>query len=115
MTYQRRRGMQIKVWRTETQTDNRGNDHKVAVPASPHEIKAWVIPQRSSRAEVPGQQEIDVRRIGVNSDLEGVELWSTVEMDGDLWDVAAPPAKRRGSSRHVRHWSIDVRKRPQSG
>jgi hypothetical protein len=41
-----------------------------------------VIPQRSSRAEVPGQQVIDVVRLIVKDDLDGVTLWSRVEYNG---------------------------------
>lgn len=110
-TYQRRHGLMATVWRTEEQTDARGNKVKVAVPATPHQVKAVFIPQRSARAEVPGQQHINVVRMIVAPDLEGVELWSRVEALGSVWDVVTPPAHHQGT-RHVRHWSIDLRERP---
>lgn len=112
MTYQRKRGQTIKLWRSEKQTDKRGNVHKVAVPLDKHEVRAWEYPQRSARAEVPGQQKINVTRVGVDADLEGVDLWSEVEYRGKVWDVVTPPYYHHGSSRHVRHWSIDIRERP---
>lgn len=113
MSFQRKRkGIPAKVWRVEKQEDARGNTHKVAVSNEPHDVKVWIFPQRSSKAEVPGQQHINVVRIGVDAALEGVELWSRVEFMGKSWDVAAPPAYHHGSSRHTRHWSIDIRERP---
>lgn len=69
------------------------------------------IPQRSARAEVPGQMEIDVTRLIVEADLEGVNLWSRVYWKGEEWDIVSPPAYHHGT-RHTRHWSIDIRKRP---
>lgn len=111
MTYQRKRGIPAKIWKTELQTDNRGNEHKVAVPASPHEVKVWIFPQRSARAEVPGQQHINVIRIGCAANLPNVELWSRVEFMGKMWDVVTPPAYHHGT-RQTRHWSIDLRERP---
>lgn len=111
MTHQRRRGIPAKVWKTEKQKDNRGNEHKVAVPAYAHPVKVWIYPQRSAKAEVPGQQHINVVRIGVPAHLEGVDLWSRVEFMGKEWDVVTPPAYHHGS-RTTRHWSLDIRERP---
>ena len=113
-TYQRRHGLMATIWKTEIQTDDRGNKVQVAVPANPHQVKVWISHQRSARAEVPGQMEIDVLRIGCDPNLEGVNLWSRVEVLGKTWDVVTPPAYRHGSGAraHVRHWSIDLRARP---
>lgn len=111
MTYQRRRGITAKVWRSEMQEDDRGNVHKVAVPADRHVVKVWIFPQRSGKAEVPGQQHINVIRIGVDADMEGVDMWGRVELMGKVWDIAAPPARHFGSSRATQHWSIDLRER----
>lgn len=113
-THQRRHGLSAKVWKVEERQDNRGNTHEVAVPDNPHEIRAWVFSQRSARAEVPGQQGINVIRIGVDADLEGVSLWSRVEIMGKLWDVVTPPAYHHGT-RNTRHWSLDLRERPPNG
>lgn len=109
MSIQRkRRGQVIRYWRSTTTTNLRGD--KVERPLDgPHEARAWVIPQRSSRAEVPGQGEINVIRMGVDYDLD-VDLWSRIEWDGRLWDVVSPPALRYGT-RHTRHRTIDIRRR----
>lgn len=111
MTIQRRRGQYARVWRTTVTTDNRGNRVIGAVEELKHPVRAAFIPQRSSRAEVPGQQQINVTRMIVSADLPDVNLWSRIEWNGSLWDVVAPPQLHHGT-RHVRHWSIDIRERP---
>lgn len=75
----------------------------------PYETLGWIIPQRSARAEVPGQQEINVNRIGVAIDLD-VDLWSRIEWNNQTWDIVSPPALRWGT-REVRHQAIDIRRR----
>lgn len=112
MSAQRRRGQSIKVWKRILVTDGRGNKVLTADPNSPYEETAAVIPQRSSKAEVPGQQQINVVRLILKPDLADVGLWSEVEYSGSKWDVAAPPAYHHGTRRHTRHWSIDIRERP---
>lgn len=111
MSVQRRRGQTARVWKTKRVTDNRGNSVVVADADGPHEVRAAFIPERSARAEVPGQAEINVNRMIVDADLEGVNLWSRVEWRGEVWDVVAPPAYHHGT-RRTRHWSILIRKRP---
>jgi len=112
MTLQRKRGVPLTVYKRKLVTDNRGNETLAVDLADSTSESGWVIPQRSSRAEVPGQQQIDIVRIGVRDHIEDVGMWSIVDMLGDSWDVVAPPAYHHGSSRHVRHWSIDLRRRP---
>lgn len=80
--------------------------HDYATPAAS-------FPQRSSRAEVPGQQQIDVVRLIVEELPEDAGLWAICEWNGDLWDIVGPPAFRQGT-RHTRHWSVDIRRRPDS-
>ena len=110
-SFQRRRGQIAQVWKQKQVTDNRGNEVMVATPEGPYEVTAAFIPQRSSKAEVPGQQQINVTRMIVSADLEDVGLWSRVYWNGVYWDMAAPPEYHHGS-RHTRHWSIDLRQRP---
>ena len=112
MSWQRRRrGQPATVYATSMTEDARGN-HVVRVDMDrPIPVTAAFIPQRSSRAEVAGQQEIDVTRMIVAADLPDVGLWSMVEWRGEMWDVAAPPAYHHGT-RLTRHWSIDLRRRP---
>lgn len=108
MSLQRIRGQMIKYWKSVETTNLRGD--KVELPDDgPYEARAWVIPQRGSRAEVPGQQEIQVFRLGVDPELD-VDLWSRIEWQGVLWDIVSPPALHFGS-RHTRHLSVDIRRR----
>lgn len=89
-----------------------GNIVKYTDDDSVHEIRAVVKPERSSRAEVPGQQVVNVVSITTESDLSDVELWSRVELRGKEWDPVSPPQLYYGATRHVRHWSITLRERP---
>lgn len=105
---QRRRGVKVRYWKSVVKKNLRGDE--VTDPSDgPYETRGWMIPQRSSRAEVPGQQEINVNRIGVDANLD-VDLWSRLEINGELWDIVTPPAMRHGT-RHVRHQSLDIRRR----
>lgn len=112
MSWQRRRGQTAKVWPTIKKVDGRGNETWVVdMAAEPHIVTAAFIPQRSARAEVPGQQQINVVRMLVDANLEGVDLWGRVEWAGKFWDIVTPPSLHYGT-RRVRHWSIDLRERP---
>ncbi|GGN40172.1 hypothetical protein FHR83_007102 [Actinoplanes campanulatus] len=112
MSFQRRRhGQPATVYQSRTVTDSRGNDVKIVDLDAPIEVRAVFIPQRSSKAEVPGQAQINVYRMIVRPDLPGVDLWSRVTWNGRDWDVVTPPSHRHGT-RRTRHWSIDIRERP---
>jgi hypothetical protein len=113
VSVQRKRGETITIYRTATTTDKRGNIVIARTPLNPHEVRAAVIPQRSSEAQVPGQQQTDVVRLLVDADLPDVDLWSMVEFRGRQWDVVTPPALHVGT-RRTRHWSIDVRARGEA-
>lgn len=113
MTYQRKRkGTDAIFYPIVKQADNRGNERKVHDESNPIHRKVWQIPQRGAKAEVTGQQTINVVRIGVATDVPGVALNSRVEFDGKVWDVVSPPALHAGGGRHTRHYSMDVRERP---
>lgn len=111
MSHQRKRGETARIWKMVKVSDSRGNETLRADPTSPHEVRAAFIPQRSSRAEVPGQQQINVIRMIVDYGLADIGLWSRVEYQGKVWDVVTPPAYHHGT-RRTRHWSIDLRERP---
>jgi hypothetical protein len=111
VSVQRRRGQRALIWKSMNITDNRGNVVSVADDDGPYEVRAVFIPQRSARAEVPGQAQINVTRMLIDASTEDVDLWSRVEWAGHMWDVVTPPAHHHGS-RRVRHWSIDIRQRP---
>ncbi|MFG1602850.1 phage head-tail adapter protein [Actinoplanes sp. NPDC049265] len=111
MSVQRRRGQTAFIWKSMAIIDNRGNEVRVAEDDGPYKVRAVFLPQRSARAEVPGQAQINVIRMLIDADVEDVDLWSRVQWNGRLWDVVTPPALHLGS-RRVRHWSIDIRERP---
>lgn len=112
MTRQRRRGQSIIVYPRMKTIDGRGNEYLTPDLSKPRAMTAAVVPQRSSKAEIPGQQQIDVVRLIVDPDLApDVGLWGRVHYAGEDWDIAAPPAYHHGS-RGTRHWSIDIRRRP---
>lgn len=112
VTRQRRFGQEALIFRTRKYIDRRGNEIE-AVDMEPDalRVKAAFIPQRSSRAEVPGQQQINIMRMLVGTDIQDVDLWSRVYWDGSWWDIVSPPALHYGT-RHVRHISMDIRQRP---
>lgn len=101
----------MKVWKTETVIDDRGNEVRTWDPDNYTTVTVAQIPQRSQRAEVPGQVAINVVRIIVDPNIPDVDLWSRVEMNGRQWDIMTPPAYHHGT-RHTRHWSLDLRERP---
>lgn len=110
-SHQRRHGIPVTIYPVTVQTDRRGNQQKMPDLSNPLTVKAAWIPQRSARAEVPGQVEINIVRIIVTHDLPNVDLWSYAEALGTTWDVVTPPAYHHGT-RHTRHWSLDLRERP---
>lgn len=111
MSVQRRRGLPITAYPRKLVTDSRGNEQYTEDRDNPIQTTAAAVPQRSSRAEVAGQQEIDVVRLMVSAEIENIGLWSVIVFRGDEWDVAAPPAYHHGT-RRTRHYSIDIRRRP---
>lgn len=115
MTRQRkRRAIKAVVWRSKQITDRRGNRTFSPTEFDKIPLNVWVMPQRSAKAEVPGQQQINVTRIGFmlsDEDMGDVNLWSRLEMLGTEWDFATPPVYHHGT-RHTRHYSADVRERP---
>lgn len=108
---QRRRGRIAVIYRSELIEDRRGNKQRQAVEENPHRVRALQIPDRSARAELPGQQQINVVHILVPADLDGVDIYSRVEWDGKTWDIPAPPQHHEGT-KHTKHWSIPLRERP---
>lgn len=111
MSLQRRRGQKATVY-PEVRIKN-ARDETVIVPDMENgiEVRAAFIPQRSTKAEVPGQVGIDVTRMILRHDLPNVGLFSQVRWRGRLWDVASPPSYHHGTPL-VRHYSMDIRARP---
>lgn len=113
MTYQRRRrGIPATFYPIKIVQDGRGNAKKVHDEDNPIPGRVWIVPQRGAKAEVTGQQTINVVRIGTSADCSNVALNSRVAFGGKVWDVVSPPADRTHSGRHTGHYMMDVRERP---
>lgn len=108
---QRRRGQSATVYPYREVTDRRGHRVRVVDEDNPVVVVAAFIPDRSSRAELPGQQQIHVVKMIVRDDVAGCELWAQVEWRGSRWDVVTPPAYHHGT-RHTRHVTVSLRRRP---
>lgn len=111
MTRQRKHGVPVTFYPRHLVTDSRGNEQWMPNLDAPIQTTAAVYAQRSSKAEVPGQQEIEVTRLLVRADLPDVNLWARATFLGQDWDIAAPPAYHHGT-RTTRHISVDLRRRP---
>lgn len=111
-SHQRKRGLRATIYRSKDNEDRRGNQQRTWTSVNPHlNVKVVLIADRSAKAEVPGQQEINVTKILTPADLEDVDLYSRVVLNGVTWDVVAPPALHTGT-KHTRHWSLTLRRRP---
>lgn len=107
----KRHAQRARVYQTREIRDTRNNTQIVVDMDHWLDVTAAFIPQRASRGEVPGQIETNVVRMILDHDLPEVNLWSRVWWRGAWWDVEAPPVYHHGT-RHVRHWSMDIRRRP---
>jgi len=118
-SWQRKRGKSVTFFPRKLIIDQRGNE--VYTTDTENSITVtytenWL---RSSQAEVPGQQTIDIRRITVPATLpyDYVTVWArctfpgSTETDSNVWDVDAPPALHYGTSQ-TRHWTVQIRRRP---
>lgn len=115
MTYQRKHGVQVKIWPQVLTTDTRNNRQWHAdMDAEPIVTKCSWNPSRATVDDIPGQQEVDVGTIITDIGLPGVGTYSRVELFGAMWDVVNPPQLHVGATRHVRHWSTKLRKRPST-
>lgn len=115
MTVQRRRGLPITVYPLIEQTDARGNTHFIHDESNPITLRASLFPRRGAKAEVTGQQKINVVQVGVKDAIPGVDIGSRAEFMDKTWDVVTPPEYHLGAKRHTRHWTFDLRERPSGG
>lgn len=109
-SYQRRRGQWVTFYPPKETIDRRGAKHLEADLDKPNRQRVVLTPIRSGRAELPGQAEIDLYKV-VFDDAVEISLWGAVEWDGEWWDVVTPAQYRHGT-KHSRHKSIDIRRRP---
>lgn len=110
MSFQRRHGQPAQVYQSKVETDRRGNKVVVHDAVGPIDVTAVFIPERSARAEVPGQRAINVVRMIVTNEIPDMNLWSRVRWNDRDWDVVTPPAYHHGT-RHTRHYSVNLRER----
>lgn len=107
---QRRRGEKVTLYRPTEVRDRRGN--RVLTPLRDSTtVRCSESFDRSNRAEVPGQQQVDQISIRIPWNVDA-QLWTAAHFRGEWWDVAAPPARRRGN-RHTSHQTVILRRRPQ--
>lgn len=111
---QTRRGSEALIFRVETVEDAMGNKTVRPHARNPHKVRISQMPDRSAKAELPGQQEINVLQVRCPPGLDEVNLWSRVYWRGKWYDLVAPPGERDGS-RNIRHWTLILRKRPDGG
>lgn len=113
MSVQRRgkNAQNATVYKTIRYEDDRGNEQFMVDLENGESVTAAFVPARSSRAEAPGQVEVNVYHMIVRADIPDVTLWSYVKWRGEMWDISSPPEYHHGT-RHVRHWTVEIRKRP---
>lgn len=113
MSYQRKHGAAVIFYPQKLVTDADGVPTLVADMDSPSiPTKAAVIPDRAQRAEVPGQQVVNIVRLLVKR-MPGLGPWARAEFWGRMWDVTVPPEERQNVPRPNRHMVVEVRERVQ--
>lgn len=112
MSVQRRgrNAQTVTIYRTVTITDDRGNEQQRADLSNGIVEKASITRSKTARLEVPGQLGVEVFTMTVRPDAD-VTGWTLVQWNGELWDVSEPPRFHHGT-RQVRHWSVEIRRRP---
>lgn len=102
------------VYKTTTITDDRGNEQVQVDMDNGINVKAAFIPRSSREISTAGQAVHEAYTMTIKADIPDVGMWSTVEWRGEFWDVTAPPEYHHGT-RHVRHWTVEVRRRMGGG
>lgn len=80
-------------------------------------IKIGISTDRTSRAEVRGDVEIEVINARFPYSHEGTPLMGVgpgaqLHWDGTDWDIVAPPSIRKTRTHSVRHLTVQIRRRP---
>lgn len=107
---QRRTGEWVTLYTARREVSARGAPMLVVDPDSGVKFRCTEQPERSSRAELPGQLGIEMVRIDIPWETPA-SLWGAAYFRDGWWDVQNPPAVLPGS-RHVRHKQIVLRRRP---
>ena len=113
MSLQRTRGIPIVLWAAVSRENKAGEITSVPDWDRPYHTVASQRSERTARAEVPGEGEIEIIKVTVRPDVSGLNSWGRAWFMGTHWDVSAPPEYRHGT-RHVRHLTLTLRSRTDS-
>jgi len=116
MTAQRkgRNAQSAIVYKTTSVVDDRGNEQVQVDMDNGVEVMAAFTAASTRDIAVAGQATHEQYTMIVRPDIPDVGMWSVVEWRGEFWDVVAPPEYHHGT-RHVRHWSVKIRRRMGGG
>lgn len=83
-------------------------------------VRVGVSSYESTRAEVVGHAETETVKMRIpmkhkGRSLDEVSVGAIVVWDGSEWDVAIPPKIRRTRTHSVRHYTIEIKRRPSGG
>lgn len=113
-TWQRRRGQKAYLYERIQRTSTRGNiTWEPDINGPTQAVRVAESHDRSSQAELVGQQVIEVRQLIIKTHLTNPQVWGMVFFDGQWWDIESPPAYRHGT-RHTRHWTVKIARRPDN-
>ena len=94
------------------QENSRGESQWAPDRTSPQRVRMGITADRTSRAEVRGNVEIEMYDIRLPFKLKGVGPGAVIVWDGSEWDIAAPPMLRPTRTHSVRHITVPIRRRP---
>lgn len=106
------RHISVTFYPRTQQTNRRGEDQWAPDWSNPQRIRMGVSVDRTSRAEVRGNVEIEVYNARIPAHLQGVGPGAVLEWDGSNWDIVAPPMMRPTRTHSVRHQTVQIRRRP---
>lgn len=106
------RHIPIQFYARTQQANRRGEEQWAPDWANPQRVRMGITADRTSRAEVRGNVEIEVYEIRLPASLKGVGPGAVVIWDDSEWDVVAPPQLRPTRTHSVRHQTVQIRRRP---
>lgn len=113
--HRRRGGRYASLYPRKLDTDRRGNEQWVPDwDATPKVVSYSGQFDRSSVAEIPGQQVLNYTTIQVPYPIPNVEVYGGVTLSdwpGEQWDISAPVQLHWGTP-VVRHYTMILRQRP---
>lgn len=76
------------------------------------DVRIGISVDRTSRAELRGDVEIEVYNIRLPAKLAGIGPGGRIIWDGSEWDYSSPPFIRSHRTHSVRHTTVQARRRP---